>query len=95
MAKGYIVVTEDIHDPEGFKRYAQAAAATMVEGISVLVMDPKPEVLEGQWVGQTIILEFESVEAARDWYHGDAYQEAAVLRRAAADCNSAILRGLG
>ena len=40
---------------------------------------------------QTVVLEFESVEAARDWYYSDAYQEAAKLRQAAADCNGVIV----
>ena len=40
------------------------------------------------------LLEFESVEAAREWYYSDAYQEAAKLRQAAADCNGVIVSGL-
>ncbi len=95
MPKGYIVVTEDIKDPEGFNTYMQAAAPTMTEGINILVFTPRAEVLEGEWVGQTIVMEFESVEAAREWYHSDAYQAAAKLRQAAADCNVVILSGLG
>jgi uncharacterized protein (DUF1330 family) len=52
-------------------------------------------VLEGDWHGpQTVVLEFESVEAAREWYHSDAYQAAAKLRHAAADCNGVIVSGL-
>ena len=95
MPKGYIVVTEDIKDPEGFKNYMKAAAATMTPGVGILAVDPAPEVLEGTLSGQGIIMEFESVEAAREWYHSPEYQAAAVLRQAAADCNVAILRGLG
>ena len=95
MPKGYIVVTEDIKDPEGFQKYMKAAAATMTAGVGILAVDPKPEVLEGDWGGQSIIMEFDSVEAAREWYHSPEYQAAAVLRSAAADCKVAILRGLG
>ena len=52
--------------------------------------------LEGQWHGtQTVVLEFDSVEAASEWYHSEAYQEAAKLRQAAADCNGVIVSGLG
>ena len=48
------------------------------------------------WHGtQTVLLEFESEEAAREWYYSDAYQEAVKLRQAAADCNGVILHGLG
>jgi uncharacterized protein (DUF1330 family) len=65
-------------------------------GATILSFDPNAETLEGEWHGtQTVLLEFESVEAAREWYNSDAYQEAAKLRQAAADCNGAILTGLG
>ena len=58
--------------------------------------DQNAEQIEGEWHGtQTVLLEFESVEAAREWYKSDAYQEAAKLRQGAADCNGAILSGLG
>jgi uncharacterized protein (DUF1330 family) len=39
------------------------------------------------------VLEFESVEAARDWYTSAAYQAALPLRQAAADCNAVIISG--
>lgn len=95
MAKGYIVVTEDIKDPEGFKTYMGEAAKAMGDGVKILSFDPSPTVLEGAWHGpQTILMEFESVEAASDWYHSDLYQAAAKLRQAAADCNVAIISGL-
>ena len=55
---------------------------------------PAVETLEGQWHGtQTVLLEFESVEAAKQWYHSDEYQAAAKLRQAAADCNGVIISG--
>lgn len=95
MAKGYIVVTEDIKDPDAFKVYMGEAAKAMNGSAKVVSFDPGPEVLEGQWHGpQTIVLEFESVDAARDWYHSELYQKAARLRQAAADCNVVILRGM-
>ncbi|MDT7761192.1 MAG: hypothetical protein QOC63_612 [Mycobacterium sp.] len=94
MPKGYVIITEDIKDPAGMAEYAKLAQKTMA-GSTLLSFDQKPEVLEGQWHGsQTIVLEFESVEAAREWYRSDAYQEAAKLRQAAADCNGVIVSGL-
>ena len=75
--------------------YAKLASKAMA-GATILAFDPKAEQIEGEWHGtQTVLLEFESVEAAREWYNSDAYQEAAKLRQAAADCNGAILTGLG
>jgi uncharacterized protein (DUF1330 family) len=94
MAKGYIIVTEDVTDPAAFAAYAGEAAKAMRDGVTVLCFDPKPEVLEGDWHGpQTIILEFESVDAARDWYNSELYQKAAGMRQAAADCKAVIVSG--
>jgi uncharacterized protein (DUF1330 family) len=42
---------------------------------------------------QTVVLEFESVDAARACYESEAYQRAAKLRQAAADCNAVIPSG--
>ena len=95
MPKGYVIITEDVKDPAGMAEYGKLASQAMA-GAKLLSFDPKAEVIEGQWHGtQTVLLEFESVEAAREWYYSDAYQEAAKLRQAAADCNGVILHGLG
>ena len=94
MPKGYILLTEDIKDPAGMAEYGKLASLAMA-GATLLSFDQKPEVLEGSWHGsQTVVLEFESVEAAREWYHSDDYQAAAKLRQAAADCNGVIVAGL-
>jgi uncharacterized protein (DUF1330 family) len=96
VSKGYLVLTEAVRDPEGMRAYGQAAAPTLDEhGATVLVVDRRPEVLEGEWPAtQTVVLEFESVDAARAWYTSGAYQAAAKLRHAAADSNAVILSGL-
>jgi uncharacterized protein (DUF1330 family) len=94
MPKGYVIVTEDIKDPAGMAEYGKLAMKVM-GGATILSIDQKPEVLEGEWHGsQTVVLEFESVEAARDWYYSDAYQEAAKVRQGAAECNGVIVSGL-
>ena len=95
MPKGYIIITEDVKDPAGMVEYAKLASKAMA-GATILAFDQNAEQIEGEWHGtQTVVLEFESVEAAREWYHSDAYQEAAKLRQAAADCNGVIVSGLG
>ena len=95
MPKGYVIVTEAVKDPDGMRAYGRAAGPTIAQGgASVLAADPNPEVLEGEWHGnQTVVLEFESVEAARAWYESPAYQAAVPLRHAAADCNAVIVSG--
>ncbi|WP_046300848.1 DUF1330 domain-containing protein [Mycobacterium sp. UM_Kg27] len=91
--KGYVILTEAIKDPAGMVAYGKAAGPTMA-GATILTVETQHEVLEGQWHGnQTVVLEFETVDAARAWYHSEAYQEAAKLRQAAAECNAVILSG--
>ncbi|MCV7299307.1 DUF1330 domain-containing protein [Mycobacterium barrassiae] len=95
MPKAYILITEDVKDPAGMAEYGKLASQTMGSA-TLLSFDTKAEVIEGQWHGtQTVLLEFESEEAAKEWYYSDAYQEALKLRQAAADCNGVILHGLG
>ncbi|MBB5915405.1 uncharacterized protein (DUF1330 family) [Nocardia transvalensis] len=94
MPKGYVIFTEAVKDPEGMKAYAKAAGPA-TSGVRVLAVDSNPETLEGDWHGdQTVILEFDSVEAARAWYNSPEYGKAKPLRQAAADTNVAIISGL-
>jgi uncharacterized protein (DUF1330 family) len=95
MAKGYVILTETIHDPEGMSAYGQASMASVVEhGGKVLVVDADVQVLEGEWQGtRTVVVEYESVAAARAWYESPGYQAALPLRKAAADGNVVIVSG--
>jgi uncharacterized protein (DUF1330 family) len=95
VPKGYVLLTETITDPAGMGAYAKAAGSAMA-GATILAVDQKPAVIEGSWeCTQTVLLEFDSVQAANDWYYSDAYQAAAKLRQAAATCNGVILNGFG
>jgi uncharacterized protein (DUF1330 family) len=68
------------------KSYARAAGGAMA-GVTILAVETAPRVIEGTWYGdQTVVLEFDSVDAARAWYESEGYQKAAKLRQAAADC---------
>ena len=95
MAKGYVILTEAIRDSEGMQAYGKASMPSIVEHcVRVLAADEQVEVLEGQWHGtRTVVLEFESVDAARGWYESGTYQAALPLRQAAADCNAVIVSG--
>ncbi|WP_414688446.1 DUF1330 domain-containing protein [Mycobacterium sp.] len=75
--------------------YGKLAMQAMA-GATIVAVDQKPQVIEGTWHGsQTVVLEFESVDAARTWYESEAYQKAAKVRQGAADCNAVIISGFG
>jgi uncharacterized protein (DUF1330 family) len=95
MPKGYVILTEAIHDEEGMDAYSAASYAPTVEhGAKILVVDTNVEVVEGEWHGnRTVVVEFDSVETARQWYESESYQAVLPLRLAAADCNVVICSG--
>ena len=42
-----------------------------------------------------VVIEFPSIEDARAWYHGDAYQELAKIRREASSADFVLVEGVG
>lgn len=91
--KGYVIIAEDIKDPAGMAEYGKLASQAMANA-KVLSIGHNPTVIEGEWpAAQTVLLEFESVDAAKEWYYSDVYQKAVKLRRAAADCHAVIISG--
>jgi NAD(P)-dependent dehydrogenase (short-subunit alcohol dehydrogenase family)/uncharacterized protein (DUF1330 family) len=96
MPRGYVIMTEVIHDSAGMAAHGAVTYESLVDhGAKMLVVDANYEVREGTWKegSRLAIMEFESPEVARDWYESDTGQEAHKLRQAAADCNVIIASG--
>jgi uncharacterized protein (DUF1330 family) len=95
MSKGYILFTEEIHDREALDAYTMAAVPSVIAaGGRAVIAGPPAQVPEGHWHGHTtVVLEFDSVDAARAWYHGAAYQAVIGQRHGAATSNVAIFAG--
>ncbi len=95
MAKGYFIFTEDIKDEAALGAYAGKAIPTIMQsGGKPIVVERNAEVIEGTWHGQqTIIIEFESVDAAKAWYNSPEYQAIIGERHAAADSNAVVVSG--
>lgn len=60
-----------------------------------LVHGDDVEVMEGDWPGTVVILEFPDMEAARSWYASPAYQEILPLRTDHIDGDTIIVNGVG
>ena len=88
----YIIFTEDIHDAEAIQAYAAAAVPSVLQyGGVPRIASNATEVVEGEWHGQqTVMIEFESIEAAKAWYDSPEYQAVVGQRHAAATSNAAI-----
>jgi len=96
MPKAYVIFSEVVKEQPPFDAYVQKALPTITKaGGKPIVFDTAPEVLEGEWRRpQTVVVEFGSVEAARDWYNSAEYQVLISERQAAADADAIIVPGL-
>lgn len=74
----YLISNFDVDDPEAFRAYQKLAAPALGigDGVEVIAHDMATDQLEGRPAGKlTIILKFESAEAARSAYNSEAYQQ--------------------
>ncbi|QRV14813.1 DUF1330 domain-containing protein [Haloterrigena salifodinae] len=81
--KGYVITVERITDRERFMNEYLPVAGERIEahGGEALVLSFDPTVLDGEWVHDvTSVLEFPSVQAAKEWYADDALQEVRQIR---------------
>ena len=96
MPKGYVIATVEIRDRSGMEAYVQKALPTILQaGGRPLVVDDHPEELEGRWHGtRTVVLEFDSPDAARAWYRSPQYQAVMSLRHQSAETKLVIVVGI-
>ena len=92
----YLIVETDIHDPEQYERYKEAApGAVAAGGGRFVVRGGELAVLEGDWQPKRlVVLEFEDLDAAKRFYDSPIYQEAKRLRVGAANLNMVAVQGL-
>lgn len=95
MARGYIIGSITVTDPEGFKHYVAAASeAIKFHGVKSLVRGGRCEILEGDGLTRNVILEFESYADARSYYYSPEYQAAMKHRIGSAVANIVVVEGV-
>ena len=76
-----MVFNYTVTNQEGYDRYLPAAMPTLGPGVAeVIVADDESEAIEGSPRDVTVVLRFESKDAARAWYESEGYQAAKPLR---------------
>ena len=92
----YVVIEIVVKNPEGYEEYKRLAPPTIAAyGGKYLARGGKAENLEGDWQpNRIVILEFESVEKARQWLDSEEYQEAKALRHKYATSNAIVVEGV-
>lgn len=95
MPKGYIVGRISVHDLEAYKRYvAKASEAIKTYKGTFLVRGGAFEILDGEARSRNVVIEFESVEAAKAYYHSPEYTEARLLRCQASVGDFVVVEGI-
>jgi uncharacterized protein (DUF1330 family) len=84
MAKGYIIARMTVNDPDAYMNYAKGARVAMQKyGARILALAGEYEPLQGDARERNVILEFESFEQAKAYFHSPEYQAAREHRIAA------------
>jgi uncharacterized protein (DUF1330 family) len=93
---GYIIVDVAITDPEKYAEYVKVVPPTISAfGGRFLVRGGKAENLEGDWEpGRFVVLEFDSVETAKNWWASEDYKAPKALRQSASVTNMILVEGV-
>ena len=77
----------DIKDPAGFDEYGDQARPTLAKyGGKLVMMSRSIEVGDGSWSPiRIIMLEFENMAKAKEWYNSPEYSAAKPMRLKTAD----------
>jgi uncharacterized protein (DUF1330 family) len=92
----YVIGDFEILDWEGMKAYAKRVGATIEQyGGIYLVQGATTDTLEGDWhPHRLVILEFESVEQAKRWYHSAEYSAIEPIRHKTARTQLIMVPGI-
>ncbi|MBI5840139.1 MAG: DUF1330 domain-containing protein [Chloroflexi bacterium] len=91
----YVIVDIEVLDPDGYKEYVKLAPeAVKLYGGRYIARGGQNETLEGEWQAKRlVILEFESIERAKQWLNSPEYAPARALRHKYAKTNMVVVEG--
>ncbi len=92
----YVITYLQVTDPKAFEAYRKVAGPTFPPyGGKPIVVDGRFEVLEGMVNPKSVVVvQFESVDAAKRWYSSPEYQKTIPLRQQAAESSLILVEGL-
>ena len=79
----YLIVNFDVDDPDAYRTYQKGAVPSLGIGDTsrLVAYDTATTCVEGDGAGaQTVVLEFDSMEAAKAAYESKEYQDVLPLR---------------
>jgi uncharacterized protein (DUF1330 family) len=95
MPKAYVIARVTITDPEAYAEYAKAASEAIRQyGGRPLARGGAYEALEGEARARNVILEFESLEQGKRYFHSPEYQAAKAKREGAGFAEIVAVEGV-
>jgi uncharacterized protein (DUF1330 family) len=95
MPKGYVISRVDVSNTEAYARYAADATKVIAaHGGKALARGGRLEALEGKARARNVVLEFDTYEAAQNYFNSAEYQAARALRKGAAEIEMVLVEGV-
>jgi uncharacterized protein (DUF1330 family) len=91
----YVIVEVEITDPVEYEEYKKLTPGSIAPfGGKFIVRGGKTETMEGDWNPERIVvLEFPTLEKAKDWYYSPVYQKAKLIRQSASNAKMIFVEG--
>jgi uncharacterized protein (DUF1330 family) len=91
----YVIFEIDVSDPEKYEEYKKLAFKSVTaHGGKYIVRGGSSDIFEGDWSPKrVVVLEFENMALAREWYRSPDYQEAKQIRLQASTANMICVEG--
>ena len=92
----FVIVEIEVHDPEAYENYKSLVPASVeAYGGRFLARGGATVSLEGDWAPERIVvLEFPSLERARQWWASPEYSDAKAIRMRAAQTRMIATEGV-
>ena len=92
----YVIVDVTIQDFKEYEEYKKLtpAAIAAYDG-KFIVRGGQTTTLEGKWnPGRIVVLEFPTVDRAKEWWSSEIYTKAKIIRQRSADTKMIIVDGI-
>jgi uncharacterized protein (DUF1330 family) len=92
----YVIAHIDVKDPVKYEDYKKMSPISIQKfGGRFIARGAKAEVLEGTWEPKRLVLlEFPSVEVAKQWWASEDYADAKALRQATSAGDMVVIEGV-
>jgi uncharacterized protein (DUF1330 family) len=96
-APGYVIAEVDVTDAAAMQKYGEKVSGTLApfQGhFRYLIRTSNARAVEGEKAHGIVVIAFDTVKQAQDWYDSPAYQAIIPLRQAAAKSRLIIADGI-